>query len=85
MRSNASLEWRMRDHGLFVCFGPYDNPRYACAVIADHGGGGGSAAAPKAREIMKAVLLKDPSNLPSFVPEKTQTEGANKNQKGKQK
>ncbi len=85
VRSNASLEWRMRDHGLFVCFGPYDNPRYACAVIADHGGGGGSAAAPKAREIMKAVLLKDPSNLPSFVPEKTQTEGANKNQKGKQK
>ena len=68
VRSNASLQWKMRDHGLFVCFGPFDNPRYACAVITDHGGGGGAAAAPKAREIMKAVLLKDPSSLSAFVP-----------------
>lgn len=83
VRSNASLQWRMRDHGLFVCFGPYDNPRYACAVIADHGGGGGAAAAPKAREIMKAVLLKDPSNLPAFIPEKDNT--AEKNQKANKK
>ncbi|MFM1975253.1 MAG: hypothetical protein RL145_99, partial [Pseudomonadota bacterium] len=33
----------------------------------DHGGGGGAAAAPRAREIMKATLLKDPSSKPAFT------------------
>lgn len=61
VKSNASLEWRLRDHALFVCFGPWDDPRYACAVIVEHGGGGSAVAAPIARDIMRAVFLRDPS------------------------
>ncbi|WP_411287125.1 penicillin-binding protein 2 [Phenylobacterium sp.] len=52
--------WRLRDHGLFVAFAPIDQPRYALAVIVQHGMGGSTAAAPRAREIMRTALLKDP-------------------------
>jgi penicillin-binding protein 2 len=52
--------WEQRDHGWFVAFAPYDEPRYAMAILVEHGGFGASAAAPKAREIMRTTLLKDP-------------------------
>jgi penicillin-binding protein 2 len=43
--------WKYRDHGLFIFFAPYDNPRYAGAVVIEHGGGSG-AAYPIARDVM---------------------------------
>jgi penicillin-binding protein 2 len=52
--------WSLRDHGLFVAFAPADAPRYALAVVVQHGMGGSTAAAPRAREIMRTALLKDP-------------------------
>jgi penicillin-binding protein 2 len=52
--------WLQRDHAWFIAFAPYDDPRYAMAVLVEHGGFGAEAAAPKAREIMKVALLKDP-------------------------
>ncbi len=61
VRSNASLDWRLRDNALFCCFGPWHEPRYACAVVVEHGGGGSAVAGPIAREIMKATLLRDPA------------------------
>ncbi|HEX8569637.1 MAG TPA: penicillin-binding protein 2 [Caulobacteraceae bacterium] len=59
-RKSTGVQWSLRDHGLFVAFAPLDQPRYAISVIVQHGQGGGLAAAPRAREIMKVVLLKDP-------------------------
>lgn len=53
--SNADLPWERRDHGLFVCFAPYDNPKYAVSVVVEHGGGG-SAAAVIARDVMLQAL-----------------------------
>jgi penicillin-binding protein 2 len=52
--------WGLRDHGLFVAFAPTDAPRYALAVVVQHGMGGSTAAAPRAREMMRTALLKDP-------------------------
>ena len=43
-----------------MAFAPYDDPRYAMSVLVEHGGFGAQAAAPKAREIMRVALLKDP-------------------------
>ena len=37
-----------------------DDPRYAMSVLVEHGGFGAAAAAPRAREIMRVALLKDP-------------------------
>ncbi len=47
--------WKYRDHGLFVFFAPFDNPRYAGAVVIEHGGGSGSAY-PVARDVMTFLL-----------------------------
>jgi penicillin-binding protein 2 len=35
---NAALPFKMRDHALFICFAPSDNPRYAAAVVLEHNG-----------------------------------------------
>jgi penicillin-binding protein 2 len=60
-RSSVGVPWKLKDHNLFTAFAPYDNPKYALAVIVQHGGmGGATAGAPRAREIMRMVLLKDP-------------------------
>ena len=53
---NEDLPWDRRDHALFVNFAPYDNPRYAVAVVVEHGGGGSTAAAPIARDITLQAL-----------------------------
>lgn len=47
-----SGEWKYRDHGLFVCFAPVEAPRYAAAVVIEHGLGGARAAAPVARDVL---------------------------------
>ena len=54
--SNADLPWERRDHALFVCYAPYDAPRYAVSLVVEHGGGGSAAAAPVARDIMLFAL-----------------------------
>ncbi len=84
-RSSANVIWRLKDHNLFVAFAPVDDPRYAVAVIVEHGGlGGATAGAPRAREVLRVALLKDPEirgrietplPLPS-VPEAVDAEGA---------
>ncbi|MET0251844.1 MAG: penicillin-binding protein 2 [Novosphingobium sp.] len=50
--------WKHRDHGLFIFFAPFDQPRYAGAVVIEHGGGSG-AAYPIARDVM--TFLFDPA------------------------
>ena len=55
------LPWHRRDHALFVSYMPFENPRYACSVLVEHGIGGSRAAGPKARDIMKAVAERNPA------------------------
>ena len=63
-RKSSSVGWALKDHNLFVAFAPIDEPRYGVAVIVEHGGlAGSTAAAPRAREIMRTTLLKDPDML----------------------
>ncbi len=52
------LAKNLQDHALFIAFAPAENPQIAVAVIAEHGGHGGSAAAPIAKQVMDAYLLK---------------------------
>lgn len=54
------IELHLRDHALFVSFAPIKNPTIAVAVIVENGGGGGSTAAPIARQVMDAYLIKEP-------------------------
>lgn len=62
---NEEVARRLRDHSLFVCYAPAENPRYAVAAIVEHGGGGSRAAAPLARDIMANLLARDPGSRPA--------------------
>lgn len=53
---NEDLPWNARDHALFVAFAPADNPKFAVAVVVEHGGGGSGVAAPIARDILLFAL-----------------------------
>jgi penicillin-binding protein 2 len=59
---SAKLPWEYRPHALFVAYAPYDNPRYAVSVVVEHGNAGAATAAPLARDMMLAVLRRDPAN-----------------------
>ncbi len=61
---NEELPWRYRDHGLFVSFAPVQRPRYACAVVAEHGGGS-KAAAPIARDILLEAQRRRSAERPA--------------------
>lgn len=63
---NEDLPWERRDHALFVSFAPIENPRFAVAVIVEHGGGGSTAAAPIARDIMLQALYGGPPPLEAY-------------------
>ncbi|WP_029606039.1 penicillin-binding protein 2 [Kozakia baliensis] len=60
--NSMALPWEDRPHALFICFAPYDAPRYAVAVVIEHGNAGADAAAPLARDIMTDALMRDPVN-----------------------
>jgi len=57
-KGNA-VPWHLRNHALFVAFAPVEAPRYAIAVVVEHGQGGSKAAAPVAKDIMEMLLKKD--------------------------
>ena len=54
--------WKYRNHALFVGYAPHDNPKYAVAVLVEHGGGGSSVAAPIASKLLKEALILDEEN-----------------------
>ncbi len=64
VRKNENLPWAMRDHALFVAYAPIGQPRYACAVVVEHGGGGAKVAGPIAHDIMVECQLRDPARPP---------------------
>ncbi|MEE8189470.1 MAG: penicillin-binding protein 2 [Kiloniellales bacterium] len=61
---NKDLPWRRRDHALFVAYAPVHRPRYACAVVVEHGGGGSKVAAPIVRDILIETQRRDPAAVP---------------------
>jgi penicillin-binding protein 2 len=61
-RYNArALAHKLHDHALFVGFAPAEAPRIAIALIVEHGGSGGHTAAPIARQVFDAWLLRGAS------------------------
>ncbi len=50
------IEYKDRDHALFVAFAPVDDPKYAISVVVEHGGTGSGSAAPIAKKVIKKTL-----------------------------
>ncbi|MDP6833454.1 MAG: penicillin-binding protein 2, partial [Alphaproteobacteria bacterium] len=51
--------WKERDHALFTAFAPVGAPRYATAVVVEHGGSG-TYAAKLTKDVMTEVLRRNP-------------------------
>jgi penicillin-binding protein 2 len=64
---DAHLDWKLRDHGLFIGFAPVINPKYAIACIVEHGAVGHPQVVA-ARDIMLFCQQRDPSNRTPAYP-----------------
>ncbi|MBW1886795.1 MAG: penicillin-binding protein 2 [Deltaproteobacteria bacterium] len=53
-RSEIPVEFR--DHAWFIAIAPLERPKIALSILIEHGGHGGRAAAPIAKEMIKAFL-----------------------------
>ena len=51
----SEIEWKNRDHALFVGYMPSEKPKYAISVIIEHGGSGASVAAPIAKDVFEFI------------------------------
>jgi penicillin-binding protein 2 len=58
-RLTDKVSERLKDHAWFIAFAPVENPRIAVAVLVENGGFGASAAAPIARKVIDAYLLRE--------------------------
>ncbi len=57
-----NIDFKFRDHALFVSFAPANDPKIAVAVIVENGGHGGSVAAPIAGQVIKQYLKENHEN-----------------------
>jgi penicillin-binding protein 2 len=58
-RAEEDIPDHLKPHAWFVAYAPSADPKIAVAVVVEHGEHGSGAAAPIAREVIKAYLLKD--------------------------
>jgi penicillin-binding protein 2 len=56
---DEDLPWELRNHALFIGYAPHDRPRYAVAVVVEHGSSGSGVAAPIASKILQKALTLD--------------------------
>jgi len=68
-----AIDERLRDHAWFVAFAPAEDPRIAVAVLVENGRSGSGTAAPIARKVMDAYLLR---RFPEPAEPDTQTDAA---------
>lgn len=59
IRRDEDLPWKYRNHAWFMAYAPHDNPRYAVAVIVEHGRSGSGVAAPIASKILEEAIKLD--------------------------
>lgn len=67
VKKDASLPWKLRDHGLFVAFAPVEKPRYSIAVIVEHGAVG-HPHVQMARDILLFTQKRDTVGRPTAYP-----------------
>ena len=59
--AQEDLPWKYRNHALFVGYAPQDNPKYAVAVLVEHGRGGSTVAAPIGGKLLLEAVKLDPT------------------------
>jgi penicillin-binding protein 2 len=64
---SSAIDERLRDHALFMAYAPAKQPKIAVAVLVENAGWGGSIAAPIARKVFDAWLLRDQKTVPAAL------------------
>ncbi len=59
IKKDEDLPWKYRNHAWFMAYAPHDKPRYAVAVIVEHGRSGAGVAAPIASKILEEAIKLD--------------------------
>jgi penicillin-binding protein 2 len=59
MQSNASLQWKLRDHALFIGFAPVQAPKYAIVCMIEHGATTAHPHVQMARDILTFAQKRD--------------------------
>ncbi|HPF21935.1 MAG: penicillin-binding protein 2 [Hyphomonas sp.] len=67
IRKGVDIERELRDHALFVAYAPADNPKYACAIVVEHGESGSGAAGPVARDILSYAIRSNSGRKPAWT------------------
>ena len=57
---NDRLPWKLRDHALFIAYAPVSNPRYAAAIVQEHGAVESHPHVQMVRDILLYVQQRDP-------------------------
>ncbi|MBW8707919.1 MAG: penicillin-binding protein 2 [Alphaproteobacteria bacterium] len=66
---NSALDWKLRDHALFVGYAPVINPKYAIVSIIEHGAVPAHPHVAMARDVMLFCQQRDPARLPTAYPQ----------------
>lgn len=59
IKKDEELPWKYRNHAWFMVYAPHDTPKYAVAVIVEHGRSGSGVAAPIASKILEEAIKLD--------------------------
>jgi len=69
LKPQSQLPWAQREHALFIAFAPLDNPRYAAAIVLEHGGNAHTEPQVKfARDILTFAQQRDTLGKPTAYP-----------------
>ncbi len=66
-KQEEDVAFNKQNHGLFVGFAPYHQPKYAISIIVEHGKSGSASAAPIAKKIFLNLCLKKSSLVVTYT------------------
>jgi len=68
LTKNSALDWKLRDHALFIGYAPVVDPKYAIVSIIEHGAVPAHPHVAIARDVLLLCQQRDPSRMPAAYP-----------------
>ena len=68
LTKNTALDWKLRDHALFIGYAPVIDPKYAIVSIIEHGAVPAHPHVAMARDVLLFCQQRDPSRQPAAWP-----------------
>ena len=65
---NSALDWKLRDHALFIGYAPVIDPKYAIVSIIEHGAVPAHPHVSIARDVLLFCQQRDPARMPAAYP-----------------